>query len=250
MRDDVTIMEFYGLPGSGKSYLSQLVTLQQKYQGLSIGDTVPRVLSYGRVMRMLLKLPLVFGAVLRGKRTSLARIQGFCSSASISTYLKTKVNLLFLEGAIKRDLQDTELVVLDQGLAQALWSRYFGAKCDAAENPERSLQTAIDYIGATRYIFVKITANLDVIEDRIENRTNKASRLDGSWSRLSREAEVALDVADRAVDNVCEQAADRVHKIVLDNSRSFDKATESSSRFNSLRVVDDQIREMLGALGN
>ena len=128
------IVEFLGLPGAGKSTLSQLaaealaergiaVECANRMLGSEVGPTRRWLRKSGCVIDGLVCAPHDLGNAIRSVNRTRQR--------SLSEFLHTTFNWLLVTALVRRAARSPKVVLLDQGVAQALWSIGLSAQGEA-----------------------------------------------------------------------------------------------------------------------
>jgi thymidylate kinase len=170
------IVEFLGLPGAGKSTLSQLAAEALAERGIAVecanrmlasgvGPTRRWLRKSGCVIDGLVCAPHDLGNAIRSVNRTRQR--------SLSELLHTTFNWLLVTALVRRAARSPKVVLLDQGVAQALWSIGLSAQGEAWQDIMRraaSLAPAPDMI-------VLVNADPSNIASRLAARPRNRSRL-------------------------------------------------------------------------
>lgn len=184
-------IEFFGMPGSGKSYVAGHLAAQLRQQGFRVSE---RTLSLSRAnapRRILGKVGLVARGFVSGVRLLpvLLALVADCGAGGLKRKTKLVFNWLYLCALVRIDSRDHQVLVLDQGFAQALWSTFFYAaetSPAAADFMQRLLERLpIDYLSV-----VHVDTDAQCIKRRLAGRSRGNSPLDrdlsGAWQRANR----------------------------------------------------------------
>jgi hypothetical protein len=206
------LVEFAGLPGSGKSVVSQALAAFLAASGTRV--TTPsheldhRLPTSRRLARKLSYAAT--GAIRRPDRAvgwigAVARSRQF----NLSALLSASTNWLYVAESIRRRNAEPGVHIFDQGLFQALWSLGYEAAALDAAWPE--LVARLTEALPPRLLVVIVEANVSLIRGRIEHRTDGASRLDRDLSLRTWDLslERAQAVFDRVVTEATQLAATR-----------------------------------------
>jgi hypothetical protein len=175
------VVEFFGLPASGKTYLCAAVAPGLRNLGWTIvGDPVSRIPN--RFLRVTSKVPMVIAEYARSSRSrGLFRIAIAAGRRSLRSRLRVGVNILFVRARIassgRRSSQ--ELLLHDQGCAQALWS---AAWIEGGLLESISWSRLTDDLDAS-FIVVDVAVPLELAASRARGRFNRNSPIDGPEQR-------------------------------------------------------------------
>jgi thymidylate kinase len=172
------LIEFFGLPGAGKSTLSRLVADHLLSRRLVV-DEITYDLAHRNSRRkaLLNKLAhVVRFAAARPRRTlsDLVRIVA-TRQATLVDLGKSFFNWIFISSLATRKRSPVKIIFLDQGIAQALWSIGFAAR---RENWLELLLAASHGTTPRPDLIVFVRAELQVIGNRLAAREGHASRMD------------------------------------------------------------------------
>ena len=173
------VVEFLGLPGAGKSTLARLAAEALVECGIAVeyvnlaptrGAGLPRrwLRKAGRVIEGLARTPRCSARTIRRIHETRQR--------SPRDFLITAFNWLLVTTLVRRAAASRKVVLLDQGIAQALWSVGFSAQGDAWQETMRQVASRAP---APDMIFLVQVAPLN-IADRLALRRYKSSRLSGT----------------------------------------------------------------------
>lgn len=215
------LVEFAGLPGSGKSVVSQALAALLAARGVSV--TTPsyeldhRAALPGRLSR---KLSYAVAAALRRPGCAMRCIGAVARSRqrALGTLMSVSTNWLYLTESQRRRDTEPGVHIYDQGLLQALWSLGFDAAALDAAWPAfvAQLEAALP-----RHLLVVILeADPALVGGRLQRRADGASRLDRDVSRrgLQPSLERAVAVFERvAAEAVRLAASDRLSLLRVRN---------------------------------
>lgn len=163
------VVEFFGLPGAGKSTLACHVADRLAARGVPVKRS-PRVLSHasGKVERIVGKGAVIAAEIARHPFHAgrAARAVAATRQRTAADLARTLANWLYVGALLRRGAGAAEVRLVEQGLAQALWSIGFSAGHLAwADVISRHgvLVLAPDLV-------VLVQADLDVIRGRLASR--------------------------------------------------------------------------------
>lgn len=190
MQVEVRSIEFFGLPGSGKTTVAkELLRLLQatgvsaSFSGDRMGDGAPIVQRMLRRLGMVAgQSPREIGSYWRGARLMVARGEGLGDSAH------SLWNLISVQAMTNQHLRGRGLMVLDQGLVQAIWSARMRENRGDGDVGWGALLSD-DWLG--QCCFVQVGCKAETAMERLRNRKQRTSRMQrpdrlqelAEWSR-------------------------------------------------------------------
>lgn len=223
-----TVVEFVGMPAVGKTSVADAVSRSASVRRLGMSRRALDIGGARRSRRVVRKLALIVWLV--RVEPAAAREVGAFVARSIRPwrpgFLRVLVNWLYVLGVIRREAARHPLVILDQGIAQGLWSTLYRAQA----TPERS--AAVDFIGRIvaragigRLIVVHLRAKDELVRRRVETRSEGHSPLD---SALDEDAfRDALEVT-RVVGGVLSRTAETLPEVTLIECEATDVEAAAS----------------------
>lgn len=195
------VVELCGLPGAGKSFLARELVASSNEADVdvrlptaSIGPDVPTVRRIGRKLRLVteesLRRPVHSADAIR--RTVGSGQGALVPIASRWVQWVATQRLM----AVSRSIPGVHL--FDEGVTQALWS--LGLRGD----PSATLATLRRTVGRWDHpdLIVVLDLPIELIEDRLNQRRSRHSRLQDSTDPVARRAELSRgkDLLDRLLD--------------------------------------------------
>ena len=200
------------MPGSGKTFVAKHLIESLRKDGIKVGELALTLSQGGSLRRVAGKIWLVTGSLLvhRGIFRSVLTLVSAYKVLRMSSKVKLVFNWLYLCGLIRRESKHAEILVLDQGLAQALWSTlYYGEARPAELTACQFLQSLLKQMAIEALHVVNVVAPDDCIENRLARREHGKSPLDrdrqGAWNRailVTGEAKLMIDKLSQSTPSI------------------------------------------------
>lgn len=217
---DGFIVEFFGLPGVGKSTLSHRVVqiLRQRgipvreptQVGMQILDRHTRIIKKGMfiALEMLISPKSVWLS---------ARIIASSKQKSALDFIKTYLNWLYVSSLLRTHINKLGIHIFDEGILQALWSIAFTAEgLDLSKITRIALRST-----AIPYLIVVLQANHETVERRLTERPVCHSRLE-KWLANDNQLLIKASVLQNNVRKSVELFStenDCIHILMIENDQ-------------------------------
>ena len=200
-REGLSIYEFFGIPGVGKSYLARTAVprdIERPMERYSQGGRTQRVSR--KALLLLRHLPAAFSTVSWAKE-----FVALYPQPTWSRRCKVIFNWLFIDALIRDVARGVDgIIVLDQGVAQAVWSTCFSATRKPSNDEALPLvQRFLERLPIGQWTVVHVTASESVIKSRLEQRSGD-SPVDRDLANLD-EAYVADRESRRVMEAFAKQ---------------------------------------------
>ncbi|MDG5818590.1 AAA family ATPase [Natronococcus sp. A-GB7] len=232
--DGVTTVEFFGVPGAGKSTIARRLTERLAATGRPVAEpTYELAHEVSSVRRYLSKSGYAAVGTLRQPRRALVGARAIADSGQPSgrALVKTTFNWQYVTGVLELRAPG-ELQVLDQGLVQAAWSVGLGAERDRTPS---LCELAVDALsrGGTALVVVVDVAP-ETVRERLSRRADGDTRVSptgdghGVSEALERKERVERSLVDAVAD---EPSVDLLH---VDNESRADLEDAVATVFERL----------------
>ncbi len=163
----LNVVEFFGVPGVGKSYLAKNAvppSVDRPMDRFSEGIRIQRISR--KVLLMLRHLPSAVAAGLWA-----TRLTDLFPSMHWHRHIKVLFNWMFIDCVIREAARcGNPTLVLDQGIVQALWSTQFGANDCPADELRALLQQYHETLPITKWKVVRVIADMETVRQRVDRR--------------------------------------------------------------------------------
>jgi len=172
------LIEFVGLPGAGKTTMSRRVTELLLDRQLTVDETTYDLSrKYRRLPGLLVKSTYLTRYAVAHPRLAFSDSVGIAATqqATLLDLGKSIFNWMFIASLTSRKRSPARLMILDQGVAQAMWSIGFAAQ----------RETWLDELCARAQtsahkpdLLIHVRADFQKIGDRLATRAQRLSRMD------------------------------------------------------------------------
>ncbi|MGH8598868.1 MAG: hypothetical protein ACREXT_19650, partial [Gammaproteobacteria bacterium] len=190
------LIEFLGLPGCGKSTLSRRLAELMMEQRFVVDETTYDLDHRRRKLgRRCAKLAYLSSFAARNPRSVLSNLLAIARTrqSSLADLRRAGFNWVSILSVVARRQSPSIITVLDQGIAQAIWTIGFAAQRGSWLEllPTRNKQAA-----AMPDLVVRVRADFATIGDRLGARKRRVSRMDavGRDFEAIRRAENVVDL--------------------------------------------------------
>lgn len=200
----IRFIEFFGLPGIGKTTASRLVAEKLQCAGSVVYEKrmtwEERALVARQLNRLSIVLPRLRDHDFRAIATRIARFVAEDGQESPADLLRWTWGLLSVAAYILEERsKPADVTILDQGLLQGFWSVLLKSRHRGTSEHWLEIMSAI---GLDDIVFVDLRGGIDLARNRIGGRNDRASRM----QREPRTGEVSL--WSKAESAYCTIAAD------------------------------------------
>jgi hypothetical protein len=183
------VIECFGMPGVGKSYLSTKLGKMLEADGLQVGDGIIAISKMPSAKRITTKIWLIVATLWENRRTiaTIWKLTRLHRPPNIKLYSKLLINWLFVNALIRIESRDSDMVLLDQGLSQALWStKYYGRNKPNNHVVARLMLRLLKDLYIAPLSIIYVSADDSLIKKRIGSRENGSSPLDRDMNEFMR----------------------------------------------------------------
>jgi hypothetical protein len=205
--DSPSVVECFGTPGSGKTFVATELLAQLRRDKVNVSSVAMEIGAQCRVYRVLAKMKLVFlgGALRYSRLIPIIRLVLLHRPFTSWTSLRVFFNWLYITSLINSQQRYSPLVLLDQGIAQAVWSTvFYSSQQVSADKSAFLVSRLLNSMNLRSVLVMEIIASEDVILERLRNRARGSSPLDRDLDQLpqalsaTRSAAVILDHLTRS----------------------------------------------------
>lgn len=174
------IVEFFGVPGVGKSYLSRVLSRKLEHDNVKFYNATYEISRRNGPARVILKTFFVSVAILNGRWQTFFPIV-FQTRQNVIRKSKLLFNLLYVCGVISR-FQGKDVIIFDQGLYQGLWSVH-------VEDVNKKNNFLRGSPRIENYFLCFVQADEGVIKERLKGRGRPQGRFDKPGMSLGSESQ-------------------------------------------------------------
>lgn len=204
------VIECYGLPGTGKTFLSQCIQPHLERTGLRCdvrGITLGKARAAKRIAA---KIELICRCLWTNWAPTYAvfALVIACRPGGLRAYIKLLFNWLHVCALIRTAPSHTNSVLLDQGIGQALWSTLYYS--DGKPDEQSMAQAVVELmqrLSISSILLFHVNADKECIRRRIETRHGSKSPLDRNFEDAWHIAECVTLQARRILNEVSRSTA-------------------------------------------
>lgn len=211
--DSFQVIEFFGTPGSGKTHLSDIAYRELNKNTINVVSklsvAIGRMNSIKRVIikiffilyLMVINFSVVFSVI--------KLVREFNSKAD-RVLIKLVFNFLYVVGVMKYCKNNNQILIMDQGISQSIWSCIFhGNNVDYNCDTVSSLLLIIfSKIKLTNILMVHVHVETNKIETRLKTRKIKGtSLLNSGNNKMIRKGVETTIKARNFLDHVSDHAS-------------------------------------------
>lgn len=213
------VIEFFGMPGCGKTFIANELVREMKKQGYEVDDLGPRLGKAGSLRRISFKLALVI-MYLFANRKSLRHLMSLSRAGTgdgLIRQFKLMFNWLYVLSLIRNGAKDNVLVILDQGVVQALWSTLLSGTAGNHAEAAVAFHRLLKVLPIESHCIVHVQADEEKIKARLKSRP-------GGKSPLDRDSDAAWGQASKALENVeailtnLARSSSRIKLLIFENN--------------------------------
>ncbi|ELY54560.1 hypothetical protein C491_18199 [Natronococcus amylolyticus DSM 10524] len=204
--DGTATVEFFGVPGAGKSTIARRLTERLAATGRPVSEpTYELAHGVSSARRYLAKSGYAATGTCRRPRQALAAARAIAESGQPSprALVKTTFNWLYVTGVLE-SRKSGELQVLDQGLVQAAWSVGLGAERDRTTPLCELAVDALSRAGPSVVVVVDVAP--ETVRERLASRADGDTRVSpagdghGVSEAFERKDRIERSLADAVAD--------------------------------------------------
>ena len=180
--DSFQVIEFFGTPGSGKTYVSGLSYEQlSKYGANEVNKLSVDIGKMDAIKRVFIKAAIIFYLIITspGVVFNIVKLVREFHSKNDRIFAKLAINLLYVAGVMQFCKKFNQIVIMDQGIFQAIWSCIFHGNKEGFnfDTILSFLMVILSRIKITNLLIVHVSATDDNIKARLKTRKIKGNSL-------------------------------------------------------------------------
>lgn len=190
LQSNIRFVEFFGLPGVGKTTVSSLMAARLKLAGFSVQEARAvwdaRTLVGRQIHRLGIVLPRLMDRKFRSLVVRIARFVADGGQDSATDLVRVTWNLCTVVAyLVDQRSRGTSITIIDQGLLQGFWSVRLKSRRGRTSEDWLEILSAI---GVDDIVFVDLHGEFGLAQNRLQGRGDRSSRM----QRASAENETDL----------------------------------------------------------
>ncbi|MEN6460260.1 MAG: hypothetical protein ABFC94_02675 [Syntrophomonas sp.] len=231
------IIEFFGLPGSGKTTLANMFADKLEQSGYSIQKSIYRINNEcNTIARLLIKTYTTLCFTLNNFPFIYNLFSFIYEEKNIfrnlKDIIKQWINICFVLNYINKG-NETDIVIADQGVIQAAISISFYHKNIDLNSIIKRLISQISKNQVFIYVHVDIEKDLK----RLKNRKNGKSRLEKENNTIIKTMQL------QKIESQCNTIANSFKCIVIDNNESYSAELSTTNNINT--IISNLVQEVI-----
>ena len=190
--DSFQVVEFFGTPGSGKTFLANIlynqVNLNSEMEALKYSSDIGKMPTLKRVI---VKMVIVFYLLIVSPCTliNIVKFVKVFHHRNNKVLIKLVFNFIYVVGLILFCKKYNKILIMDQGITQAVWSCIFHGDNSSfnTDNASNFLIIIFSKIKITNLLMVNLKVSKENIKSRLHTRKVKGTSI------LNTEDEKILD---------------------------------------------------------
>lgn len=177
-QSEINIVEFSGSPGTGKSYASSRFYEHIKEHLHDTNYHTIDIFVNKKWIRLINKLYKILKLALLNMHIILRaiRIINIFKNLKLMDRLRLIVNLLYICSVVHKNIKMNKLLILDQGIIQALWSCiFYNGEVFDRDKLKKYLDILFNNLGITSMIIYDVKSDKSQIVSRLRTRKLKGS---------------------------------------------------------------------------
>jgi len=213
------VVEFFGAPGVGKTYLAKKFVMQCKEAKLNVSNLCVALGERDKGYRIGYKLIIIFLLFIKSRGVFIGVVNLVrCHNVGGMAAFRLLVNWLYIVGLTRRELNRHNIVVLDQGFTQLLWSVAFrGGQVDSSNEIYKNI---MELVGLKELLVINVRLNSKEHYKRLSSRTNGASPLDDAGLKVFDQGRLTAQlVGEMLCKNLNVEGCSNLYSLNIENNK-------------------------------